>query len=99
MMKFLGIMLRMSLNPIDYGGYAAYFFRDDVNIDLDENTSLIASGTKGWVSDVMDFRRFKMIRKAFHPEDRIARACGDKCYQVHHLLRQFKATAKATFIP
>ena len=46
----------------------------------------------------MDLRRFKIIRKAFHPEDRIARACGDKCYQVRHLLRQFKAAAKASFI-
>ena len=54
MMKFLGIMLRMSLNPIDYGGYAAYFFRDDVNIDLDENTSLSASGTKGCLVNRFD---------------------------------------------
>ena len=54
MMKFLGIMLRMSLNPIDYGGYAAYFFRDDVNIDLDENTSLTASGTKGCLVNRFD---------------------------------------------
>ena len=47
-------MLRMSLNPIDYGGYAAYFFRDDVNIDLDENTSLSASGTKGCLVNRFD---------------------------------------------
>ena len=47
----------------------------------------------------MDLRRFKIIRKAFHPEDRIARACGDKCYQIRHLLRNFKSAAKASFIP
>ena len=47
----------------------------------------------------MDLRRFKIIRKTFQPEDRVARACGDKCYQIRHLLRNFKSAAKASFIP
>jgi len=99
MMKFLGIMLKISLNPIDYGGYPAYFFRSDADIVLDEEQKIKASGTKGWASVIMDLRRFKIIRKAFHPEDRIARTCGDKCYQIRHLLRNFKSAAKASFIP
>jgi len=35
MMKFMGIMLRMSLHPIDFGGYPAYFARTDEDIILD----------------------------------------------------------------
>jgi len=99
MIKFFGIMLRMSLIPIDYGGYPAYFSRSDADIVLDNEQTITASGTKGWASEIMDLRRFKIIRKAFHPEDRIARACGDKCYQIRHLLRKFKAFAKSSFIP
>ena len=69
MMKFSGIMLGMSLNPIDYGDYAAYFFRSDVDIELDEDLSIKKNGTKGWASDVMDLRRFKIMGKVFYPED------------------------------
>jgi len=29
----------------------------------------------------------------------LARACGDKCYQIRHLLRNFKAAAETSFIP
>ena len=47
----------------------------------------------------MDSRRFKIICKVFHPENRIARACREICHQIHHLLRDFKAAAKASFIP
>ena len=51
------------------------------------------------MSDFMDLRRYKIIIMAFHPEDWSARECGDKCYHVKHLLRQFKAAAKDSFIP
>jgi len=47
MMKFLGIILRMSLNPIDYGGYPAYFFSSDADIVLNEEQKIKASGTEG----------------------------------------------------
>jgi len=99
MMKFFGIMLRMSLHPIDFGGYPAYFARTDEDIILDGEQTIRATGPKGWASDIMDLRRFKIIRKTFHPEDRLARACGDKCYQIRHLLRNFKAAAKTSFTP
>ena len=99
MMKIFLIMLRISLHPIDFGGYPAYFTRRDEDIILDGEQTIKATGTKGWASDIMDLRRFKIIRKAFRPEDRLARACGDKCYQIRHLLRDFKAAAKTSFTP
>ena len=99
MMIFLGINLRISLNPIDCGGYESYFSKEDMEIHLDDEETISAFGTGSWASDFMDLRRYKIIRMAFHPEDRSARECGDKCYHVRHLLRQFKAAAKGSFIP
>ena len=99
MMNFFGIMLRMSLNPIDYGGYQAYFNKSDIEVQIDSETTIKAFSTGRWASDIMDLRRYKIIRMAFHPEDRLARECGDKCYHVRYLMRQFKSAAKASFIP
>ena len=99
MMKFLGIVLRISLNPLDYGGYEAYFNPSGIEIEINENKVMKAEGTGGWAVKYMSLKRFKIIRKAFHPEDRSARQCGDKCFHLRHLIRQFKSAAMNSFIP
>ena len=98
-MRFFGIILRISLNPIDNGGYAAYFDANDIEIGIDENVTMKAPNTSGWASEIMSLKRFKIIRKAFHPEARSGREAGDKCYHVRHLIRQFKKAACNSFIP
>ena len=82
MMRFFGILLRISLNPIDNGGYAAYFDANDIKIGIDENVTMKAPNMSGWASEIMSLKRFKTIRKAFHPEARSGREAGDKCYHV-----------------
>ena len=99
MMRFLGIVLRISLNPLDYGGYEAYFNTSGIEIRINENTVMEAEGTGEWAVKYMSLKRFKIIRKAFHPEDRSARQCGDKCFHLRHLIRQFKSAAMYSFIP
>ena len=47
----------------------------------------------------MSLKRFKIIRKAFHPEDRSAHQCGNKCFHLRHLIRQLKSAAMNSFIP
>lgn len=77
MMRFFGILLRISLSPIDNGGYAAYFDVNDIEIGIDENVTMKAPHTSGWASEIMTLKRIKIIRKAFHPEGRSGREAGD----------------------
>jgi Transposase IS4 len=83
MYVFLGIMLRISLSPIDGGGYPAYFRKKDMNIQYCGHLpSQRIHGTAGFAWKYMSEARFKQIRSAFHPEDKaMASTGGDKCYQ------------------
>ena len=62
MMRFLGIVLRISLNPLDYGGYEAYFNTSGIEIRINEDTVMEAEGTGGWAVKYMSLKRFKIIR-------------------------------------
>ncbi len=96
MMKFLGIMLKISSMPIDQGGYQAYFRQGDTQI-----LGLTIRNTSGFASRHMTLIRFKQIRAAFHPEDKSASAHGrDKCYQLRYAINQINACArKLRFVP
>jgi hypothetical protein len=72
MYRFLGIMLKISLQPVDGGGYFAYFSRDNKVICGKE-----IADTKGFAIAYMDLVRFKQIRTAFHPESLAYRMGGD----------------------
>jgi hypothetical protein len=70
MYRFLGILLRISLTPIDGG---------DTNISIQlsaaSSTTIQLPETRGFVSTIprefrMSLNRFKQIRGAFHPEDK-----------------------------
>jgi len=92
MYRFLGILLRMSISPVDGGGYEAYFRKSNVCIlpggGADE---LEVDRTSGWAHRYMTLKRFKQIRGAFHPEDKTCALGGDKCYQIRYLIKQFNA--------
>jgi len=45
----------------------------------------------------MTLNRFKQIRGAFHPEDKVASLGKDKCYQLRHILNQLNAAALRAF--
>ena len=53
-MHLLRFLLRMSLNPIDCGGYQVYFIKADIEIQLDFKSTIKAVSTGGWASDTMD---------------------------------------------
>ena len=67
MIRFLWIMLRISLEPIKMGGYSTYFV-NDTNMQPSSNYSVELCGYHAWTKDVMHMVRFKLIRSAFHPE-------------------------------
>jgi hypothetical protein len=99
MYRFLGIMLKISLLPIDGGGYRAYFCKDDMSINYcDHLPNQRIRHTSGFAYCYMTEGRFKQIRLAFHPEDKqMASLGGDKCYQLRRAINTMNSCAKTTF--
>jgi Transposase IS4 len=91
MYHFLGITLRISLSPIDWGGYEANFGsrnRRVLGVEMYE--------TEGFARKFMSLNRYKQIRATFHPEDRSAGLNGDKCYQLQHVINTMHQAAMNT---
>ena len=95
MIRFFGIMLRMSIEPRHLGGYEAYF-HPSTSIQAGKNYSVQLSGYVGWAATVMSLGRFRQIRSAFHPEAGIS-SVGDKCHQLRFLIRSINSAAARTF--
>lgn len=110
MHRFLGILLRISLQPLDYGGYPAYFRDCNVTISLSKDRFFSDAvveipESRGFVSMIdkefrMSLNRFKQIRGAFHPEDKVvANGSDDKCYQLRAAINELNAASLALFVP
>ena len=74
MYHFLGIMLKISMEERDGGGYTAYFRKIDKTLlaDLDGIRSKTLPASAGWAWRYMSLARFRQIRSAFHPESKTA---------------------------
>jgi hypothetical protein len=97
MSVFLGILLRISMEPRDLGGYRAYFSAENRVVQLGSNKSIEILNTKGWAQHYMNFQRFLQIRQAFHPEQKHAGVGGDKCYQIRFALNHLNKVSRETF--
>ena len=95
MIRFFGIMLRISLEPRKMGGYVSYF-TDNPTVVCGDGYSIQLRGYDPWARDVMTLVRFKQIRSAFHPESENSR-CNDKCHQLRYFIRLFNSKAKEVF--
>ena len=69
MYRFLGILLRISLQPMTTGGYKQYFSKSNfkVHVDSKGSNTVEVPMTAGWASQYMSLRRFLQIRGCFHP--------------------------------
>jgi len=102
MYRFFGIMLKISLQPVDGGGYPAYFRTTNKELSTGYGSrakKLMVLNTTGFASNIMSLKRFKQIRGAFHPEHKRVANSGDKCYQLRAALNQVNAAAFACFDP
>ena len=102
MYRFFGVLLKMSLQPIDGGGYPAYFRTTNKELCTGYGSrakKLVIDNTTGFASKIMTLRRFKQMRSAFHPEHVAAANSGDKCYQLRAALNQLNSSSLATFDP
>lgn len=93
MYHFLGITLKISLSPIDGGGYEAYFRSANRVIH-----GLEIANSAGFAQEIMTLWRYKQIRSAFHPEPRyVGLQSGDKAYQLRHAINTLNEAARRTF--
>ena len=98
MFHFLGIMLKISLSPVDGGGYTAYFHKGNLEISFNRHQEAYEiTNSNGWARDIMLLGRFKQIRMAYHPEDKSAAAGGDKCYQIRNAMNTCNVAAASSF--
>ena len=95
LIRFFGIMLRISLEPRKMGGYSSYFTENPV-ITIGDGYSIQLRGYDAWAKDIMSLVRFKQIRSAFHPESDKS-LCNDKCHQLRYFIRLFNMKAKEVF--
>ena len=96
MVRFFGIMLRISMEPRKMGGYASYF-QDPPVIRLGVSYSVRLTGFDPWAREIMTLLRFKQIRSAFHPEAGRSELTGDKCHQLRYFIRTFNERARHIF--
>jgi uncharacterized protein YqkB len=107
MHRFLGILLMISLQPVDCGGYNTYFRDDNMTIPLssDDNDFFELPDSRGFVAKIdkefrMTLNRFKQIRGAFHPENKtLANGKADKCYHLRAAINELNAASYANFVP
>lgn len=105
MYRFLGILLRISLNPVDAGGYPSYFNDKDITVSVSADEQYTIPGSKGFMASIpekyrMSLNRFKQIRGAFHPEDKIlSDQLGDKCYMLRSVINELNRCSLRNFVP
>jgi hypothetical protein len=105
MHRFVGALLRASLEPVDSGGYPAYFRATDMKIEVRNGQTVEIPGTAGFMTNLPEkyrftMNRFKQMRGAFHPEDKkLGNGSDDKCYQLRYTINEFNAASAACFIP
>ena len=98
MAVFIGILLQMSLNPLDFGGCAAAFCENDQAMSRSTNAEPVTlCGTAFVTCKHMALNRFRQIRAAFHPEDKKQGVGGDKCHQLRCAINKFNEASRKTF--
>ena len=98
MVRFLGLLLMMSLRPVDAGGYTAHFQTTNRTYNIGVAHPVIEiKDTAGWASKYMKLGRFRQIRGAFHLEEKSSARGGDKCHQLRKIITACNAGSKRSF--
>ena len=96
MIRFHGIILKMSIDPRKFGSYETYFYDSKLKVNWSEYESIPITGMSTWAANVMTFDRFKQIRSAYHPES--LDTTHDKCVQIRFTINKLNKASGETFI-
>jgi len=102
MYQFLGMLLKISLSPVDVGGYPAYFQPKNKELNTDfrsKKKTMVMLNSTGFAQKIMLMARFKQIRAAFHPKHKRVSDSGNKCYQLRAIINQLNAASISAFDP
>ena len=97
MIQFHGMVLKMSVDHRELGGYASYF-TDPFSVNLSRSYSVLRTDYPAWAIKVMTLRQFKQICAVFHPETGTS-TIGDKCHQIRHALNALNQSSLEKFTP
>ncbi len=78
MIQFHGMVLKMSVDHRELGGYASYI-SDPFSVNLSRSYSVLLTDYPACAIKGMTLRPFKQIRAAFHPETGTL-TIGDMCH-------------------
>ena len=96
MVNFKGVILKMSVDDRNLGGYKSYF-EQPMSVILGQDYSVDLTNYPAWAAKVFKLYRFKQIRGALHPEVGTS-SIGDKCHQLRYALNCLNHASKSTFI-
>jgi hypothetical protein len=92
----LGIILKMSVDNRQIGGWGSYF-NAPTEMKYTPSQSISIDGFSSWASDIMSFYRFRQIRAALHPETGSS-LVNDKCHQLRASIQSLNEHARRAFI-
>ena len=93
---FFGIMMRISVEPCNMGGYLSYFV-EDLMIQLYHIHAVKLRVYDYWGRYIMPIIIPKQIHIAFHSEARTSFG-GEKCHQMCYFIRVFNDKSKMIFL-
>ena len=90
------MMLWISIEPRNMGGYTSYFMEDTI-IHLYHGYYVQLRGYDDWTKYVMNIIRFKQIRSYFHPEAGTY-LCGEKYHRLCYFICISNYKSKIIFV-
>ena len=102
MYRLLGVMLKMSPQPVDGGGCHACFRATNKELSMGFGSrakKLLVLNTAGFAANMMSLKQFKQTRGAFHPEHKRVSNFGNKCCQSCAAFNQLNVVLCASFDP
>ena len=97
MIRFMGILLKISLDGRRRGGYKQYWVESKRTVTLGRGLSRPVQGHTTWAKDIMDFKRFKQILSGLRTVGERAQNVEDKAYQLRHACQAISTGASRTF--
>lgn len=90
--NLFGIMLKIGIFDLNYGGYSAYR-QKEICVSGDNKYKIKIDGHVPWARRVMREYRFRQIRSVFCPESGRS-GVGNKCYQLCFIINKINSKAQ-----
>ena len=97
MIRFVGILLKISLDGRRRGGYQQYWLQSKLTVSLGRGLFRPVQGHTTWAKDIMDLKRFQQILSALRTVGHRTQSVEDKAYQLRPSCQAISTGASRTF--